>query len=371
LCEELVARGHDVLVFSPQRELIFETKYENGIKYHFVPCVYRLARFSKKNWFFQSQEIFLKFHRESPFDLVISQSSAGLGVILKKKIFSVPVVSVLHGSILGEFKTSFQVSSGPKGYLRLLRDLPFILIVFFGRQRKFIHGSNRVIAVSSAVKKAIVEETFVPPEKVVVINNGIDPLKIEQAEPKEFSSKSVWGRILYVGQIIKSKGVETLLSLAKEPEFSEVPFDLIGGGAFLGELKEVVQKEEIPNFYLHGKTDYAQVLSYFKDPSVNLFAFPTKREEGFPMVLVEAMFAGLPIVAYDMGGVSDAVFNNETGFLVEPDNYSEFRKKTLELLQDKDLQKRMSAKSLEYAQKKFTITKMVDSYEQVFKEVLN
>ena len=53
LCEELVARGHDVLVFSPQRELKFETKYENGVKYHFVPCVYRLARFAKKNWFFK------------------------------------------------------------------------------------------------------------------------------------------------------------------------------------------------------------------------------------------------------------------------------------------------------------------------------
>jgi len=57
LCEELVARGHDILVFSPQRELKCETKYEKGVKYHFVPCVYRLARFNKKNWFFKSRKI--------------------------------------------------------------------------------------------------------------------------------------------------------------------------------------------------------------------------------------------------------------------------------------------------------------------------
>jgi len=89
------------------------------------------------------------------------------------------------------------------------------------------------------------------------------------------------------------------------------------------------------------------------------------------MVLIEAMFAGLPIVAYDMGGVRDAVFSGETGFLIVPGHYSEFKSKTLELLRNGDLRSQMSVKSLEYAKKNFTITKMVDDYEQIFKDVLS
>jgi len=89
------------------------------------------------------------------------------------------------------------------------------------------------------------------------------------------------------------------------------------------------------------------------------------------MVLVEAMFVGLPIVVYDMGGVRDAVFDGETGFLVAPGDYAEFKNKILELLQNSDLRAQMNAKSLEYAKKNFTINKMVDDYEQVFKEVLS
>jgi len=371
LCEELVTRGHDILVFSPQHELRFETKYENGVKYHFVPCVYRLARFNKENWFFKSYEIFSKFHKGGPFDLVVSQSSAGLGVSLKKKKQGVPVISISHGSILGELKTRFQTVDCVKDYGRLLKDLPFVVNVFFGRQRQFIHASNRIIAVSSSVKKAIVNETFISPEKVAVVNNGIDPSKIGCTKPMTFSSKATDGRVLYVGQVIKSKGVETLLELSKETKFSGVSFDLIGGGDFLEKLQKIVRKDRLPNFHLYGKMPYEQVLSYFKDPSVSLFAFPTRREEGFPMVLVEAMFVGLPIVVYDMGGVRDAVFDGETGFLVAPGDYAEFKNKILELLQNSDLRAQMNAKSLEYAKKNFTINKMVDDYEQVFKEVLS
>lgn len=371
LCEGLVSRGHDVLVFSPQKELKFETKYENGVKYHFVPSVYRLARFNKENWFYKSQEAFLEFHEEVPFDLVISQSSAGLGIIAAKKKYGVPIVSISHGTIIGELKTRLQDVTGIKGYLKLLRDTLFVLKVFFGRQRNFVHGSDKVIAVSSAVKEALINETFAAESKITVINNGIDAAKIKAAEAKEFDSKYE-KKILYVGQIIKTKGLETLLKLANEAEFSSVGFEIVGSGEYLEDLKEKVHSLDISDrFRLHGKLPYEEVLSYFKAPNLSLFAFPTERVEGFPMVLVESLFAGLPVVAYDIGGVSDAVINSETGFLVEKGDYAAFKEKIKELLQKPELQKKLSEKCKMYAKSELTLQSMLDKYEVVFTEVIN
>ncbi len=370
LCDGLARRGHDVLVFSPQRELKFETKYDKGVKYHFIPSVYRLTRASKKNWFHKSAEAFNKFHQEKKFDLIISQSSAGAGVILRKKEFEVPVVSISHGTIIGELKTLIQSSKAMKDYLRLIRDTFFVLRVFFGRQRRFVHGSDVVVAVSNAVKKSLVEETFVSEDKVEVINNGIDPSKIENANPRSLPGARGDKSVLYVGQIQRSKGVFTLLKLAKELEDEKIGFEVMGGGSDLDELRNQVQKEGLEGqFNLYGKMPYGEVLSAFKSPDVSLFAFPTEREEGFPMVLVESLFAGLPIVSYDVGGVSDAIVDGETGFLVKANKYQKFKQKCLQLLEDETLQEKMGRKAREYAHKNFTLEIMLDRYEKVFKKV--
>ncbi|MBD3366144.1 glycosyltransferase [candidate division WWE3 bacterium] len=373
LCEGLVKRGHDVLVFAPQQELKFETKYENGVKYHFIPSVYRLLRFNKNNWYYKSQEAFQKFHKEKSFDLILSQSSAGVGPISTKDTYKVPAISISHGTILGEFRTRLQTATGLKELLALTKDTLFVLHNFFGRQRKFVHGSDKIIAVSSAVKEALVEETFTLEDKIEVINNGIDPKKIENAKPPAHDHASPSKKsILYVGQIQKSKGLNTLFKLAQEPEFKDVDFEVIGGGDYLEELRQKTKSANMQDkFRLHGKLPYEKVLAYFKTPSIKLFALPTQRVEGFPMVLVEALFAGLPIVAYDIGGVSDAVITGKTGFLVPAGDYETFKKHVLELLSDVDLQENLSKPAKDFAYSNLTLEAVLSSYEEVFEQVVD
>jgi glycosyltransferase involved in cell wall biosynthesis len=369
LCEGLVQRGHDISVFSPQKELKSEAKYDGGVKYHFIPCIYRLTSTSKQNWVRRSVEIFKKHHLEKPFDLVISQSSAGLGVILKKHEFNVPAISISHGTIIGEFQTNLKTVSGIKSFFHLLKDGIFVLRVFFGRQRKFIHGSDKIIAVSSAVKKALIDETFVPEEKVVVINNGVDP-SVFTSDPsvQDFSQLP---KILYVGQITKSKGLDTLFRMAQEPELSQIQFDIIGGGDYLEELKSQVDKAKISDrFILHGKKPYNELTPYLAQLSNAIFAFPTKRYEGFPMVLVEALFLGFPIVAYNVGGVSDAVKNDQTGFLIPPGDYEKFKHGILSLVNNADQRRLFSENGRKFAYNELTITTMLDKYEQIFAEVI-
>lgn len=89
LCEGLVSRGHSVVVFSPKRDLEKEKAQENGVNYVFVPSIFRrfsaLSSGNKKSWINKSVEVFADFHKKEPFNLIISQSSGGLGVIKEKK----------------------------------------------------------------------------------------------------------------------------------------------------------------------------------------------------------------------------------------------------------------------------------------------
>jgi glycosyltransferase involved in cell wall biosynthesis len=87
------------------------------------------------------------------------------------------------------------------------------------------------------------------------------------------------------------------------------------------------------------------------------------------MVLVEAMFNELPIVAFNKGGVADVIDEGETGYLVKSGNFKKFKKNLLKLMQNHELCESMRVKSLEKAEKDFTIEHMLDEYEQVFEGI--
>lgn len=88
------------------------------------------------------------------------------------------------------------------------------------------------------------------------------------------------------------------------------------------------------------------------------------------MVLIEAMFGGLPIVAFGLGGVPDAVFDNETGFLVKAGDFRAFKANLEELRNHPELVKKMGANARNKAVERFSLDKMLDSYEEIFEEVM-
>ena len=121
LCEGLVSRGYDVTVFWPVRELSMSAVEDKGVNYVFLDCVYRILPFSssKPLWVDKSYSEFKKAHSQIPFDLVISQSSAGRGIINHKAELKIKVVSISHGSTLSELRTKILSSSSFIDYLLL------------------------------------------------------------------------------------------------------------------------------------------------------------------------------------------------------------------------------------------------------------
>jgi glycosyltransferase involved in cell wall biosynthesis len=97
----------------------------------------------------------------------------------------------------------------------------------------------------------------------------------------------------------------------------------------------------------------------------------TSRWEGFPLVVLEAMRAGLPVVAYDIGGVREQVQHGDTGFLVEPGDAIALAERLRELATNPELAKRMGEAAHRRFEERFKIDRMVDSIEEYYLRALD
>jgi glycosyltransferase involved in cell wall biosynthesis len=372
LCEGLASRGHDITVFAQQNDISQDATEKNGVNYVFIKASYQylFASLNKNSWQNKSYEVFAKQHTQTPFDIVLSQSTGGIGIIKRKKELRVKILSIAHGTTVGEWKTFFMNIRSLKDLYWAIRNTQYVLRQFFGRQREYILHSDRVIAVSNVVKKQLMEETFVPEERVVVVHNGVDEKKFsEYTRKRQDREENEWVELLYVGRVIRSKGVFVLIDALKGEEFDGVRLNVVGAGEDLVELKEYVTTCGIENRVIfYGSVPYSEVISRFFE--ADIFVLPSVRIEGFPMVLAEAMLAGLPVVAADIGGNSDAVEEGVTGFLTPPKDVALLKKRILTLVNNPQLRKDFGQKAQERAKQEFTLDVMLKKYEQVLREVL-
>lgn len=375
LVEGLVKRGYDVTVFSPKHELTDDSKEKNNVKYIFVPCKYKMGRFlgffgstDPENWVNKSYDYFLKENTVKKFDLILGQSSAAIGIIRKKKSIGIPIVSVSHGTIISEYRTyldelGISDFTSPKKIVKFVFNTGYTIKNFFRRQRDFVHGSDKIIAVSNFVKSKLIEETFADENKITVVHNGIDPAKFT----KPNTSASLPLKIIYVGRIEKSKGLQFLLQSLVAIE--NVHLTVIGDGPYLDYLKQLAEKFQLKKTVeFKGKMPYQTIPEELSNAHV--FVLPTVRIEGFPMVIVEAMMAGLPAIVSDIGGNSDAIDDGVNGFLVKPGDITSLEEKINEFIQNPDKIASMGDSAFVKAHDNFTSDKMVDSYVKVFEEVL-
>lgn len=139
-------------------------------------------------------------------------------------------------------------------------------------------------------------------------------------------------------------------------------FVLIGDGPLFNSCGELIGKENLADWvYLSGHKDDAS--QYFWDADIVML---TSRYEACPLVVIEAMAAGIPVVATNVGGTGNLVTHGKTGYLYSEDNEIEAANQVLRLLKDRELWQKMSLNSSNVYHLNYTVEQMVDKYIRHF-----
>jgi len=362
LAEGLVRLGYRVNAVSPQLELNITEKTENGVKYTFLDCWYSNTQaikhmFSKPSWAQKSLEY---FQNTNP-DLVISQSSAGYTIIKQKN--RVPVLTIAHGTILREWKT-FIKKGGYKNLFQLLKTLQYVIREYLGKQKQFINKSDFVVTVSEDVKKDLLKETKISPRKVQVIYVGVDSSRF--LKPKILNSDPI--KLIYVGVLIKEKGVGyAIRAMSKlKTKYPTIKLTIVGDGSDKNTFEKLVKALNLESFVTFtGKVNYSQIPFLLNQN--NIFIHPSIRDEGFPMVMLEAVTAGLPIIATDKGGTRNVVKSGVNGILLNPDQNLENQIiDAISFIKDGIKLEDMSSESLKIS-KEFSFDKVLSQYDKIIK----
>jgi len=216
-------------------------------------------------------------------------------------------------------------------------------------------------------------------DRCFVCYNGVDILKFAP-QPKKRDNEKV--RILFLGQWIEEKGIYVLLEAIKLLEKKRDDFQVIlGGGPYLWKIKDLhlrQQENEKKVYDIIRNLNCVEVtgeVSSDKLPdiynSADIVVVPSIDQEALALVNIEAMACGLPVIASKIGGMPEAIIDNKTGILVEPNNANALADAIEFLIDNESIRKRMGKSGRKRVEKYFTWDIHTKKLIDIFNYVIN
>ncbi len=178
-----------------------------------------------------------------------------------------------------------------------------------------------------------------PESNVALVRHGV-------SIPQESTCPGDPPRIMAAGRLVAKKGFDTLISAcALLPSDLKYSCKIIGDGPLREALERQIDRLGLSHrVSITGAMPHTEVLKRLRKAS--LFALPSRKlrngdRDGVANVLLEAMAAGLPVVTTEAGAAAEAVINEETGVLTQPDNPEELAETIESLLTNKDLSQKL------------------------------
>ena len=245
--------------------------------------------------------------------------------------------------------------------------------------RRFLHAlaarsALKVLCVSDAVRVNIVEDEPWSQNKLIVIHNGIS------APPEETLTRAELRRDLgvpegtplvgMVGRVSAWKGQEVFVRAASILRRQGVPCHFVAiGGVFDGETKHMDRLRAVVEESQVG--DMLTLVDFRKNarrymPAFDVFVLPSTLPEPFGTVILEAMAAGVPVVASAHGGPREMIVEGETGLLVPPGDPEALAGAVRSLLDDPERARRIGEAGQGYFSSHFLLQRYVSEIEQLY-----
>jgi glycosyltransferase involved in cell wall biosynthesis len=247
-----------------------------------------------------------------------------------------------------------------------------------GANRAFVfrHGCSRIVADAPVIKRQLVEENGISPEKIEVIGSAVDLSRFHPNHDKQkFRSEigiSDAPLIVNIGMIRPDKGQLTLVEAARTvlQRRPDARFVFVGegtGARKLGlRLREAIER--------YGLTERVLMLGYRWDiPDIlaacDLVVIASIGTEASPIVLREALASGRPVVATRVGDIAEVIRDREHGLLISPGSSEEMAAAILDLIGNRELAARCAESGLQLARREFSFDQMMEHKLQVDTEI--
>jgi glycosyltransferase involved in cell wall biosynthesis len=343
LIEGLVAAGHEVLVCSPALPRGLQqpvTHVHIDLRRAVAPgadtaALVRLARVV----------------RDLRPDVIHAHSSkAGAVARLSRPFFArTPVVYTPHGyAFAGHFSRSLE------------------RLAYRGAERALAPLASRVVCVCEA--EAQLARSIGPRGRVRVIHNGIAPAG-EGERDARMAELARGGPVIGALTLLRpGKGLETLIAATPHVVAShpDARVAIVGEGPDLAKLRAQAVALGVADA-IHFLGPSQRPLQLLR--AMDVFVHPSWAES-FPYVILEAMSLALPIVASDVGGISEALVDGDSGLLVAPRDERALARSLVSLLDDPARSRGLGAQALRRVALRFTQTEMVERLAALYEETV-
>lgn len=221
------------------------------------------------------------------------------------------------------------------------------------------------IILSSSVKEKLKQWGFSQP--IYSTTTKVDDFLIKELT---IESKNPTYNILFLGRIVKSKGIFETLSafqLSKK-NYPNITLTFAGTGPDEKALKTIIKKENIQNVSFTGFIKNNDKISAFL--FADIFILPSYTE-GMPTSVLEAMAFGIPVITRPVGGIPDFFVNNKMGYLVESKNPIDFAAKIDLLYSNKNIWREISQYNHHYALRHFMASEIAKKMMILYENTVN
>ena len=331
---------YELVLASGEEGFLLEEARSLGIQTYLIDNLQR--NLSPNNDYKAYKEI-ISVLKESRPDLVHCHSSkAGILGRLAAHRLGIKTVFTAHG---------WSFAEGTPMSRKLIGLLP---------ERLLAYWTDYIITVSDTDRDLAIRYRISRPERIVTIHNGIADLPLSEVSKK--SEKPV--TLIMVARFAAPKYYAQLIDAAATIK-ANFRLRLVGDGPLLEPMKkraEALNLSDIVEFL--GSRDDVEALLAESD----VFILVTDWE-GFPISILEAMRAGLPVIACDVGGVHEAITDRTNGRLVPRGEIAGLKLAMQELINDKALRLEMGVQARQRFEQLFTTSIMLNKIEAIYRSL--
>ncbi|MFQ5812350.1 MAG: glycosyltransferase family 4 protein [Anaerolineae bacterium] len=302
-------------------------------------------------------KLYRLMRREKPHIVHTHTATAGLLGRLAAKLAGVPVIlHTFHGHVL-------------RGYFGPLRSKALVWM-----ERFLARLSDCIVTVSEGQRRELAGYGIAPLEKITVVPLGFELEDLLACESHRGELRRELGLaaedklIGIVARLVPIKNHRLFLQAAKvvAEAVPQARFLVVGDGKLREELEAYARDLGLDGSVLF--TGWRRDLPrLYADLDVVAL---TSINEGTPVSLIEALAAGVPVVATAVGGVPDVVADGETGYLVEAGDAKGMAEAIIELLRSPEKAREMGQKGREVVYPKFAVQNLIANVEGIYTELL-